>query len=412
MFKKVLIVDNDIQFNQSLHNKLEQALQVKVTSIKDLDTNIENLFEYEVYVIRLDDRTDDIIKKLSHQDKFIILVTPHDNEDIRKKILSYYVSDYVITNSIASVNFVTKIIQRLQSNAQKTILTVDDSKLVLTQMSILLGSQNIHNIQCSDGQEAWEYLQSTDSKKIDLVITDYEMPNMNGYDLVKNIRTKFSFEELPVLVVSGSENTYMISRFLKIGANDYITKPFINEEFMGRISNALLLVDMFDKIKSMAMTDHLTGLHNRVYFYEAGVKVLQNTYRANQESSVAMIDIDNFKSVNDTYGHEAGDMALIHVASSMKKVLRRSDILVRFGGEEFVILLPNCPHKQAMKVMQKVCDFVAKSPCNIGNNLKLDLTVSIGVTSKKADVDKMLELADKYMYEAKQSGKNRIISKD
>ncbi|MDF1883534.1 diguanylate cyclase [Sulfurimonas sp. SAG-AH-194-C21] len=412
MFKKILIIDNDVLFNRKIQEKLQNSLHFSVTAIEDLDTNIEALFDYELYIIRLDDKTDDIIKELTDKDKFVILITQHDNKDIREKILSYHVSDYVVTNSSASVGFVYKIVQRLESNTRKTILTVDDSKLVLTQMAILLSSQNIHYVQCSDGAEAWEYLQNTNSKKIDLVITDYEMPNMNGYELVKNIRTTFSFEELPVLVVSGSEDTYMISRFLKVGANDYITKPFINEEFMGRITNALLIVEMFDKIKSMAMTDHLTGIHNRVYFYEAGIKILENANRAKQESAIAMIDIDNFKSVNDTYGHEAGDRALIHVANTIKKALRRSDVLVRFGGEEFVILLPNCPHKQAMKVMQKVCDYVAKSPCNIGDNTEITVTISIGVTSKIVAVDQMLETADKYMYEAKQSGKNRVVSQD
>ncbi len=412
LFKKILIVDNDIQFNTTLKEKLEHSHQVNVTSIKDLDANIENLLEYELYIVRLDDTTDDIIKELTNKDKFVILVTQFDNKEIREKILAYHVSDYVVTNSPSSVDFVYKIVQRIQSNAQKTILTVDDSKLVLTQMAILLSSQNIHYVQCSNGEEAWQYLQSTNSKKIDLVITDYEMPIMNGYDLVKNIRTRFSFEELPVLVVSGSEDTFMISRFLKVGANDYITKPFINEEFMGRINNALLITEMFNKIKSMAMTDHLTGIHNRVYFYEAGVKILENANRAKQESAIAMIDIDNFKSVNDTYGHEAGDKALIHVANTIKRALRRSDVLVRFGGEEFVILLPNCPHKQALQVMQKVCDMVAKSPCHIDNDTDLRITISIGVTSIIKDVDEMLETADKYMYEAKQSGKNRVVSQD
>lgn len=289
---------------------------------------------------------------------------------------------------------------------------MDDSKLVLTQISILLDTQNIHYIQCSNGEEAWQHLQNPHSKPVDLVVTDYEMPIMNGYDLVKNIRTKYSFEELPVLVLSGTEDTYIISRFLKVGANDYITKPFINEEFLGRITNALLVVEMFTKIKSMAMTDHLTGLHNRVYFYAKGVKILENANRATQPSSIAMIDIDNFKSVNDTYGHEVGDQALIHVANTMNKALRRSDVLVRFGGEEFVILLPNCPHAQAMKVMQKLCDFVAKTPLDITTDTKLTITISIGLTSQIKNVDQMLETADKYMYTAKQNGKNRVHTEE
>ncbi|MDF1879638.1 diguanylate cyclase, partial [Sulfurimonas sp. SAG-AH-194-C20] len=395
----------------NLQINIAKILPVDISAVTDLSKKIEDLLDYGLYIIRLDDKTVDIIKLLTDADKFVILITRHDNKEIREQILSYHVSDYVVTNSNASVDFVCKTIKRFISNVKKTILIVDDSKLVLTQMSLLLSSQNIKFIQCSDGEEAWQHLQNASSKKIDLVITDYEMPKMNGYELVKNIRTKYSFEELPVLVVSGSENTYMISRFLKVGANDYITKPFINEEFMGRINNSLLIVDMFNKIKSMAMTDQLTGMHNRLYFYEAGVKILDNASRAGQKSAIAMIDIDNFKSVNDTYGHEVGDRALIHVANTMKKALRRSDVLVRFGGEEFVILLPNCPHDQAVKVMQKVCQSVAKSPITIDKDKDLTITISIGLTSILTDVDVMLETADKYMYEAKQSGKNRVFTK-
>ena len=412
MFKKILIVDNDIRFNRNLQNNIASNLQVSPSSVTDFDETIEDLLSYDFYIIRLHEKTDALIQTLSDKNKFIVLITRHDNQDTRDKILSYNVSDYVVTNSDFSSDFICKTVKRIASNSKKTILVVDDSKLILTHTSMLLHSQNINFILCLDGKEAWEYLNDTNAKKIDLVITDYEMPHMNGYDLVKNIRNKYSFEELPVLVVSGSQNTYMISRFLKVGANDYITKPFMNEEFIGRINNSLLISGMFKKIKSMAMTDALTGLHNRLYFYEAGVKIFENATRANQPSAIAMIDIDNFKKVNDTYGHEAGDKALIHVANTMKKALRRSDVLVRFGGEEFVILLPNCSHDQAVKVMEKVCSITAASPCQINADTKLSITISIGVTSALTDIDKMLETADKYMYEAKKRGKNRVFSQE
>jgi diguanylate cyclase (GGDEF)-like protein len=412
MFKNILIVNDDTPFNTNLKKSINHSIHSKVSIIKYLDQPIENLLNYDLYIIRLDHKTDGIIQELTDNDKFVILITDYDNQNIREKILSYMVSDYVITNSEAAVGFVCKIVKRLLSNAEKTILIVDDSKLVLTQISILLSSQNLNCIQCFDGEEAWKYLNNANAKKIDLVITDYEMPNMNGYELVKNIRTKYTFEELPVLIVSGSKNTYMISRFLKVGANDYITKPSINEEFIGRINNSLLIATMFTKIKNMAMTDQLTGLHNRLYFYDAGVTILNNSNRAGQISSIAMIDIDDFKSVNDTYGHEAGDKALIHVANTMKQALRRSDVLVRFGGEEFVILLPNCSHAQAIKVMQIIRKLVAISPCHIENDISLKITISIGVTSKPRDIHDMLETADQYMYQAKRSGKNRVFSQD
>ncbi len=412
MFKKTLVIDADTDFTDVLKESIIKQINTQTTIVNDLDSDIEEFYSYNLYIIRLHEKTEERIKQLAHEDKFIIIITDEDNKEVRKKILSFHVSDYVVTNSVASAKFVAKVAKRLQDNAKKTVLVVDDSKVVLTQISMLLEAQNINYILCHDGQEAWELLNAKNSKKIDLVVTDYEMPIMDGYNLVKKVRTLYSFEELPMLVLSGTEDTYMISRFLKVGANDYITKPFINEEFIGRVNNTLLVVNMFNEIKNMAMTDHLTGLHNRVYFYETATKVLNIANRAKHPSAVAMIDIDNFKSVNDTYGHEVGDQALIHVGNIMQKALRRSDILVRFGGEEFVILLPNCPHDQAMKIMQKLCSFVAKSELNIGHDTVLKITVSVGVTSKILDADAMIEQADKYMYTAKQNGKNQVYSEE
>jgi len=413
MFSKILIIDNDEKFANILKINIENTLSANVNIVNNLEAVIDDLYEYDFYAIRCDKKTQDIIKNLSNKDKFIILLTNNDKQEVREKILAYGVSDYVITSSLISTEFVAKIIKRLDSNAQKTILCVDDSKIVLTQISFVLETQNINYIQCSNGEDALKYLNDPKSKKIDLVVTDYEMPQMNGYELVKIIRTKHSFEELPVLVLSGTEDTYMISRFLKIGANDYITKPFITEEFLGRITNALLVSEMFSKIKLMAMTDHLTSLPNRTYFYEAGISALELQKRLQHPISIAMLDIDNFKKINDTYGHEIGDKALIHISNTIKKSLRRTDIFVRFGGEEFVILLPNCPHNEAMKVMNKICESVSSSPLLLSDNKKLTMTISIGVTSIIEDnVDNMIERADKYMYTAKLSGKNQVFSEE
>ncbi len=412
MFHKTLVVDNDLRFADSLKKAMGAVTEGDIDIYNFKSDSLDDIYEYDLYIIRFDELTYELIRTLSKKNKFIIITTNFDTQEIRESILSFHVSDYVITNSHASIGFVCKLARRLECNSNKNILLVDDSKLILTQISMLLDSQNINHIQCHNGAEAWEYLQDPTSKKIDLVVSDYEMPQMNGYDFVKKIRSKFTFDELPVLILSGTGNTYMISRFLKAGANDYIPKPFINEEFIGRISNALTVVDMFNEIKNMAMTDQLTGLHNRMYFYDAGVKIYEGAKRAKNPISVAMIDIDNFKSINDTYGHEVGDQALKHVSKTIKKSLRRSDVFVRFGGEEFVILLPNTPHDQAMKVTKKVCSLVEKAHLTLDDGTTVVITISIGVTSEVVDIDKMLEKADRYMYTAKQNGKNQVYSEE
>jgi len=411
MFKKVLIIDNDKRFVHTLTRSIQDSLQTAITTTDFKLTDIL-LFDYELYIVRLDTKSDEIIKELVAAKKLVIIITNNDSKEARDRILAYHATDYIVVNSPSSIEFICKIVHRLSENKDKFILIVDDSKMIQNQIESLLTMQNLDSIIFNNGQEAWEYLSNPKSRAVNLVVSDYEMPVMNGYELVKNIRTQHSLEELPVLILSGTEDTYMISRFLKAGANDYIPKPFINEEFLARTFNALSVAGMFQKIKSMAMNDQLTGLNNRAFFYESGVKILDIARRSQQPVAIAMIDIDNFKSINDTYGHEVGDQALIHVAHTMRDALRKSDLLVRFGGEEFVILLPNCPHNEAVKLMQKVCDKVANSPLKISEETTLNITVSIGVTSIVAEVDSMIEKADKYMYVAKKSGKNRVYSEE
>ncbi len=406
MLYKTLIIDNDTRFSHGL----QESLPDFATIISDLSTTVDRVLEYDIYIIRFDPKTDTLIQELAKNNKLIIILTNKDTQSVREKILTYNITDYIVTNCQISKIFVVKTVQRIIQNSKKTILIVDDSKVILNKITMLLKIQNINYIECNNGKEALDYLDNPESKKIDLLMTDYEMPIINGYELVKKIRDNYSLEELPILVLSGSEDTYMISRFLKAGANDYITKPFLNEEFLARINNAISLSDMFEKVKNMAMTDQLTGLHNRTYFYDAGVKVLEMLQRAKQPLAIAMIDIDNFKKINDTYGHEVGDRALIHVASTITEALRKSDIFVRFGGEEFVILLPNCSHENALKTTNKICKIVADSTFTIDKQTSIQITISIGVATKTDTVDNMLNTADKLMYQAKQNGKNRVYT--
>jgi len=413
MNNTTLIIDNNIDFSQKLKSKLQTELTSEVDVINEYrELTPDESSKYHLYIIRFNPQTEQLIKALSFEDKTVLLTVDKDTKESRDKILSYVIADYIVTDSPQSPKLISSVANRLSRNRKVNVLVVDDSKLILTHISMLLESQNLNFILVGDGQEAWEYINDPKSTKIDLIITDYEMPKMNGYELIKHIREKYSIEELPILVLSGTEDTYMITRFLKAGANDYIPKPFINEEFIGRINNTLSLLDMFNKIKNMAMTDYLTGIHNRVYFFEVGAKIFDVSQRLGHPLAIAMIDIDNFKSVNDTYGHEVGDRALIHVANTITKSLRRSDILVRFGGEEFVIMLPNCKEEMTEKIMNNICKRVAQASLSIGNNKNINLTVSIGVTSNITSLDEMIEKADSSMYIAKKSGKNRVVKAD
>ena len=412
MFKRTLIIDNDILFAEAVEIGLKKKINTDINVVYDLKEVVQDVFEYDFYAVRFDKDTEALISELSEKDKFVVLITTEDTNDMRNKILSYSITDYVISSGVHAAPFIAKTALRLLENSKRNILLVDDSKVILRQTSLLLATQNLHTVQCTSAKEALAYINNQESQKIDLIITDYEMPIMNGYYFIKEVREKLSFEELPVLVLSGTQDKYMISRFLKIGVNDFVSKPFINEEYLGRVANTLLLSDMFKKVRSMAMTDQLTGANNRTYFNETGVKLLDIAKRSGKPISLAMIDIDNFKRVNDSYGHDVGDQALIHVANICQNNIRASDIFVRFGGEEFIVLLPNCSAEDATQTMEKVRKAIAEFSLRAMKDIDLSITVSIGVTSESDTIDNMLKKADAFMYEAKQTGKNKVCSQN
>ena len=412
MLKNILIIDDSFSYPSLLKNKLETNLNVNCQLINDADVTLNKIGNYAIYFIRLNDKNKNLIDKLIDDEKIVVLLTDYDDVETRKEIQISGASDYILTHKTSTGDVALTIARRLINNIKLTVMIVDDSPLILSTLAIILETQNLNYIKCKNGQEAWEYINNPDTTTIDLIITDYEMPIMDGYELIKLVRTQFPLEELPILVLSGTEDTSIIAKFLKNGANDYIPKPFINEEFIARISNSLNILEMFKKIRNMAMTDHLTGLHNRSYFYQAGEQLLAIEKRSYIPLSICMIDIDNFKSINDTYGHDTGDRALKYIANALKSNIRDSDIVIRFGGEEFIILLPNCPVNEAYRVINKMTKRIADSVFYLDNGDELRITISSGVTSKLGSLDSMVIEADKYMYIAKQSGKNQVYTQE
>jgi diguanylate cyclase (GGDEF)-like protein len=204
----------------------------------------------------------------------------------------------------------------------------------------------------------------------------------------------------------------MAARFLKIGANDFITKQtFLTEEFYCRVTQNIENLERIHLIREASIKDALTGLYNRRYFFETGNKLFANAIRENLTITCGMIDIDHFKNVNDTYGHEAGDKTLVHISSILNHRMRNTDIVARLGGEEFCVLAINMRKEYAKKVFEELRVKVEKSSIEIEDEGKIHITVSMGVVTELADsLEDMVKKADKLLYEAKESGRNRVIT--
>jgi diguanylate cyclase (GGDEF)-like protein len=260
--------------------------------------------------------------------------------------------------------------------------------------------------EAKDGQEALNFLKN---KSVDLIITDYEMPNLDGLGLLKEIRKEKDKNILPIIALSSINNSAVVSRFLKNGANDYLTKPYSKDELMCRVNNAITNKELYEEIKQIATIDPLTKVYNRNYFYEASEQIFANAKRYNEDLSVAILDIDHFKKINDTYGHDVGDIVLKSVAKKMKKRLRGSDLLVRYGGEEFIILLPNTSLKKSFIAMEGLRETISKNKVEIDGE-KIVVTVSIGISDIKDtnSLDEAIKRADLKLYKAKNNGRDRV----
>ncbi len=290
-----------------------------------------------------------------------------------------------------------------------TILAVDDTVENLDVLEELLREYRV--IDATNGKDA---LALVKQQKIDLILLDIMMPNMDGYEVCQILQDDEETKFIPIIFITAKSDEQSIEKAYDLGAADYIRKPFLPKELLARVKKELRIQGLIEKLEELASTDVLTKLYNRRFFYENAIKTIEYAKRQNHPLSLIMIDIDHFKQVNDTYGHSAGDEVLQELAKIMQNLQRKSDTIVRLGGEEFAILLPDTSKEQAFKVAQKLRQKIEKNQVHLSDGNNVDFTVSLGVSSvmieKETDIEAALSRADKALYKAKESGRNNVQS--
>lgn len=337
-----------------------------------------------------------------------IVLTGNLNEQVREKILSRPIVDYVIKNNMSEIHYVVSLIERLRKNPSIKILIVDDSNSFRSYMSSLLKIHGYQILEAADGKEAVEILDKN-KDEILLVLTDYNMANMDGLELTNHIRREYSRSELCIIAISSQNAPAVSAMFLKAGANDTIHKPFLVEEFYSRINNHIEMMEYIRVVENMAIRDQLTGLHNRRYLFDTGNKAFLEAQKNQRPLAVAIMDVDFFKKVNDTHGHEVGDIALKKIASLLQEHARKNDIVARFGGEEFCVLVNGSDNPGVFFEMLRRAIETADIPLPDGSDLKI--TASIGLAYELEDtLEHTLRLADMALYQAKERGRNQVVA--
>lgn len=290
------------------------------------------------------------------------------------------------------------------------ILIVDDEKANINALSYILKSKYVV-LAAKDGETAIEVAQNNQP---DLILLDIIMPGMSGFETLLELKNCDLTRGIPVIFITGRDSVEDEAKGLALGAVDYMTKPFHPSIVEARVRTHLQIVQYIHAIERLCMVDALTNIPNRRYFDEHLSIEWDRAMREKKPLSVLMIDIDNFKIYNDTYGHSQGDTLLKNISQIFKQTLKRpADFVSRWGGEEFTVLLPDTDSEGAMEVAEHIRANVEHAVTACPDGRETRVTVSIGVNSEYHangnSIHSFVAGADKALYSAKAAGKNKVM---
>ncbi len=417
MMKRILIVEDSKSMLYFEQEQVKENLSIEADcagSLAEAKAILEG-HEDEFFIALLDLNLPDapngeVVDYVLEKGISVIVFTGSFSDEIREEIMKKDILDYVLKGEASNFDFVLRLIRYVQQNGEKKVLVVDDSKISRAYLSNLLEIQHYNVLEAKDASEALDVLR--EHPDIALMLTDYHMPGMSGSELVREVRKEFGYDKLVVIGVSSYGSHLTSVEFLKNGADDFLTKPFMEEEFLYRIMQSMLRLDYIRMTREFSIRDSLTGLYNHRHFFDMGEQYYENVMRGTSEPfSLAMVDIDFFKKVNDTYGHQTGDLVLKKLASMIFDSLRKADLLARYGGEEFCFLLSGTDKKQAERIMEKVRIAVEAMEMTSLDGRKFHIAISAGIADEmEGSFSRMIETADQRLYMAKKQGRNRIVT--
>ncbi len=414
MSEKILIVEDNKTLAKLIAKKIQASLGMEVDVAYSMAEAKLFIARYEYFLTLLDINLPDapngeIVDYVTQKKIHTIVLSGNIDKEFRKKILQKNVIDYVNKSGVGDINYIIQAIQRLKNNQKHKVLVVDDSRVFRQQMQTMLENLFFKVITVAHGEEAVGMLKA--QPDISLVLTDYNMPVMNGLELVEEIRKTYTKNELSILALSSNEDDEITALFLKNGANDYVKKPFSKEEFSCRVNNAIEALENIQMITNYASRDYLTGLYNRRYFFETINEYIDEIKESGEKFAIGMIDIDHFKEINDKYGHDTGDKVITALADILRSSTNPRDTVARFGGEEFCVVLKNINQYSAHEIFNRLKDEVEKFSYNLKDDQYINFSISIGAVlfNEEESLEDNLDEAEMLLHKAKKNGRNQVI---
>ena len=375
---------------EEFEDDLDKQSLLSLSKIKELSHEIANAIDSIVNALERKLNADDLQENKGSEEEAIERLFSTLNSDEYDPVISEEISDSII-------------------------LIVDDNDSNRDLLQRRLRLYDFECVQASGGKEALSILSK---QKIDLVLLDVLMPDMNGIEVLNAIRNSELQSDLPVIMVSGFDDVRSVAKCIAIGASDYLSKPVDGVVLGAKVVAALERKalrkksnELMDQLTIQATTDQLTGIRNRRSIYEKLDCLIKSCKDNSSNFGIILLDIDFFKSVNDTYGHHAGDMVLIEAAERFSQNIRSNDFIGRQGGEEFLALIDDIEIDEITQIAERVRKSIESNVINVeGTEIKITVSGGIAHSSEKIERDDLINLADERLYLAKENGRNRIIN--
>lgn len=413
---RVLIIEDSRAVSSVMRHRLEGEGLCRVTECASAEVFREVMrgggtFDVAIVDLNLPGALDgEVLDAVIAHDIPAIVFTADFNRDLRERLLRKGVADYHVKNNEGAIDMVVSSVLRLLGNRDVGVLVVDDVPSARTMLADLLRAQKFQVYEASTGHTAMDILAR--QPHVELVITDYNMPDMDGYELTCRIRRDHNSDRLRIIGISSSSDRLLSASFLKAGANDFVYRPYVVEELQCRIQHNIETLAQLRQLRVAAFSDYLTGLPNRRFFFDDGPAQVAGRLERGEACCIAMLDIDHFKKLNDTYGHEIGDRVLQAVGARLARRLDGSGhLLARLGGEEFSVLMLGLDVEAGSALCETLRQDVESLRVALDDQ-DLSVTMSIGLAeiAGHESFSNYLAAADQLLYLAKSYGRNRVYS--
>ncbi|HEX6929654.1 MAG TPA: diguanylate cyclase, partial [Gammaproteobacteria bacterium] len=345
----------------------------------------------------------------------VILLTSTEDKSARQAAFEAGITEiHSKTDVEGLLARVKKFVVELQRDISGRVLYIEDSSVVAHVMVKILKGMKLEVDHFTSADEAYDAFQKAN---YDLIVSDIMVEGqMSGVGLVTRIREmEGDKSRVPILAVSGLDDSVRRTELFRLGINDFISKPVMREEVIARVTNLITNKQLFDQVKTqqhhlyeLAMRDQLTGLYNRNSLKEFAGKYFTEASRHDFSLSLMLIDLDHFKDINDTRGHLVGDTVLEHVGEMLRQNCREEDFAARFGGEEFLLILPHCDLASAVAKAELI-----RKELELLEPAGVSITASIGITARPRDraveMEALFRIADQAVYDAKARGRNCVV---